>query len=690
MVIEMRNRRGIALIMAVGILAILSALATSFMLTMRLEYKAAVNYYHSVQSRYIAEAGLAMGIEQLRLDARNQAFTYQHGVTSNINLGGEIIGSYTVSMADTQSKLNYYTKDTRFIEDLIRDVFPTKGGSERNDIRDVIVNMQVCLTLAEFKALKSDTELSDADFDTLSDYITASSFGISQYPISYDSYYLININSVDRTVLGALIGFISGMNANRIDDVFSAIDAARPITSWNQYDGIMTSLEASNDLTSAQATTMKSAFNPNRESSTSPVSLTDFCFTPGGSFAVTATGSSAGGGNRTINAEVGIFHVRYDTSQWHFEDGIQQGTTYHDAYKPMAGEWSSGCIKLGYYDDFDITQTDEEDYNEDITWTPSVSASSGISDFDNDGDMELVQAVKWETLLAPLDYAINYIDGNFYLKCTVDEIQAGFEMKDVAYILLRGTSPGDPALVHTRPGPYGLDLKPPQYAYLTASTPPDIQFLTDAQAQAQGLNPATDKYQFGVGQIREWHGQALTYDDRVDAAYSNGPREYEVSVHDAIVEGTITVPGNDPIPFNFAGVPSGSGLEIGLYGAASRYAFDDITIVTRRGDFGSKLFTPFWLGAVRWGTVTGTISNAAKGSIKMKGVAKDQDFDHTNYVDLESANPWQAIGHVTNSVYWRIHIMQDPAYYGTPDAPYLEDVTITYLPRVYFVNYELN
>src|SRR3989338_5577014 len=72
----MRNKEGIALILAVGILALLAVIATSFALNMRLEYKAAVNHYNGVKAHYLAEAAVERAIAELRTHVKSSAFDY--------------------------------------------------------------------------------------------------------------------------------------------------------------------------------------------------------------------------------------------------------------------------------------------------------------------------------------------------------------------------------------------------------------------------------------------------------------------------------------------------------------------------------------------------------------------------------------------------------------------------------------
>ena len=65
---ELANDSGIALILVLGILAILVTLATTFAFNMQLEQKAALNYRESVRAKDLAIAGMARVVAELRTD----------------------------------------------------------------------------------------------------------------------------------------------------------------------------------------------------------------------------------------------------------------------------------------------------------------------------------------------------------------------------------------------------------------------------------------------------------------------------------------------------------------------------------------------------------------------------------------------------------------------------------------------
>jgi type II secretory pathway component PulK len=69
------NERGSMLIVALGILALLSILAITFVRLMSLEHKASTNYVEGVRSRLIAEGGLERAMAQVTLDATAKPYS---------------------------------------------------------------------------------------------------------------------------------------------------------------------------------------------------------------------------------------------------------------------------------------------------------------------------------------------------------------------------------------------------------------------------------------------------------------------------------------------------------------------------------------------------------------------------------------------------------------------------------------
>ena len=78
------ERSGIATILTVGVLAMLVLTAITFAISTRLELFRAKNYLNSVRARYLADAGLARAIAELKNDTRTN-FAYN----DNVSISGE-------------------------------------------------------------------------------------------------------------------------------------------------------------------------------------------------------------------------------------------------------------------------------------------------------------------------------------------------------------------------------------------------------------------------------------------------------------------------------------------------------------------------------------------------------------------------------------------------------------------------
>ncbi|MDP3787607.1 MAG: hypothetical protein Q8R05_08730, partial [Candidatus Omnitrophota bacterium] len=69
------RKGGVALIISVGILALLAMIATSFAINMQLEYKAAVNQLNYTKATVLAEAGIEKVMADIRYKAKTSAYS---------------------------------------------------------------------------------------------------------------------------------------------------------------------------------------------------------------------------------------------------------------------------------------------------------------------------------------------------------------------------------------------------------------------------------------------------------------------------------------------------------------------------------------------------------------------------------------------------------------------------------------
>ena len=140
------NESGVALIIVVAIIAILSAIGVTFMYEMRMEEKAAFNYMNSLKASYIAKSGIEHAIAVLKEDGGDTGYDWYRekwgydttinnsmifggseidlddtNVTTNLTAGneskwlyvvddnGDTVGRYAVLIIDESSKININT-----------------------------------------------------------------------------------------------------------------------------------------------------------------------------------------------------------------------------------------------------------------------------------------------------------------------------------------------------------------------------------------------------------------------------------------------------------------------------------------------------------------------------------------------------------------------------------------------------
>lgn len=110
------GRKGVILILAVGILSVMSLIATSFALNMQLERKMALNYVHRVQAESIAEAGLNKAIAEIRKRAKEEPYSSLiSGISASYpsNNSTEVVvddsGSFLIKVQDESQKVNINT-----------------------------------------------------------------------------------------------------------------------------------------------------------------------------------------------------------------------------------------------------------------------------------------------------------------------------------------------------------------------------------------------------------------------------------------------------------------------------------------------------------------------------------------------------------------------------------------------------
>ena len=106
-----KNEKGVALIAAVMVVAILAGIGISFSFNMRLEERAAANYLWKTQADAIAQGGIERTIQTL-INRRNEQFTHLGNYSIavlNVGLGGGLTARSEIAVRDEAGKVNLNT-----------------------------------------------------------------------------------------------------------------------------------------------------------------------------------------------------------------------------------------------------------------------------------------------------------------------------------------------------------------------------------------------------------------------------------------------------------------------------------------------------------------------------------------------------------------------------------------------------
>jgi len=761
------NKKGIALIMVVGGLAILATIATSFALNMRLEYHAAMNYYNGIRARYFAEGALQTAIAKLREHVKSSAFDYfdatneiwaTSGYSNDINAecnAGRITAkgtSVATPIVDEQRKINVNNASSGLLEDLVS-VLRAKGSKsdastpavpasaysalEAGDGTSIVTNRP---TAPGYRNLREVMTLSLGAIDItelnlLKQFITTESYEDDKN----SGRSPININTADQAVIAAVIkgiGNSSSTPANELPVVrVPTIDMAwngagiiltnrttTPLTSWKIFDEEIPKACVSGSINASHAILIKYSCNPNRPKPPEPVPgslryTTEFCFNSGGYYTITARGTViikdptntftiATLSTRTLTANVKIYDIYCETTKEQFELGAPVRVTWLDtcpvnsgdlfgAYAiPTGAKTIKNSIKLGFWDDFSSSA---------YTYNAWKKVGTTLDQFIS----EKWYFFDWAQYRLGQDagtYA-GYKDWANYSVSMYERDNAynpGGGMKDVGWIFVKGMAVGDPAILHARSGK--LEWGPligTKYAYQDPSgAPGEVIFLSDADAQAAPyfFNPATDKYTYQP-QIRIFRDRNNATVENYDTdtyrslfAYdtTDRSRKYNILVNDTDLAITVYPPSGSPGSFSVNDINSGTGA-FGLYAQANNVWWDDVRLISQDGNFTSQTISssvsPGLANTVEWGTITGTVTIPSTASSTSETVLFQTELTGGTTWDTPSSG-----NHIASA---NGNSIQYKALFATTDSeinetPVLEDVTITYLPKVSIKSFSLS
>ena len=414
-----KRQGGIAVILVVGVLAILTLFTICLAVSMRLEENMAASYSNDIKARYLAEAGINRAIAELKNDARNNfVYTYiNKGYVDSSLYGG--CGTYSVSIEDEQRKININNTENPNLEQMLKNLNMIIGHPLTNQNCEDIVTNAPYETKEEIMTIPG---ISETKYKAVKDYITLYAY---KDP-NCGNRSPINVNTADGVVLMAALFGISDGSESISTDVINLVNnhiiPNRPYHSWKEFNDCIDGSGLSNDV---KKQLVKDNCNPNR---TKPSTYTtEFCFFSGGKYTLIASGGvynvpahTKQLASKRIEAVVDIYDALNQTTKEQFMGSEGDTLPIHwkvnafdncpvrgdqqDLYDngPSAYETIPDSIKIGFWDDFDEDGQNAVFYmHSSGSWeTRGTGAADGnvwdgtnnaytITDVEPDGDNEL-------------------------------------------------------------------------------------------------------------------------------------------------------------------------------------------------------------------------------------------------------------------------------------------------------------
>ena len=240
----MKEEKGIALIITLWVLTILSVVAFSFAYLARLEMKISGYERSRLVALGLAQAGIELAIEEIANDLNaydsfdeewRQRFVDEEGSLREIEIEdeeGEVVGSYTLRISDEEGKININAGDELSKERMLDELFRLLDLEEHGAIRDSILDWLDPDDLhriegaedSYYESLDPPYECKDGPLDVLGELlmvkgITPELFKEARFPdfLTVYSQGAVNINTAPREVLQAVLGINESLAQQIVD-----------------------------------------------------------------------------------------------------------------------------------------------------------------------------------------------------------------------------------------------------------------------------------------------------------------------------------------------------------------------------------------------------------------------------------------------------------------------------------------
>lgn len=386
-----KQGRGFAIVISLGILAVLSMIAVNFAYSTLLERHIAGNYLGGIKARYAAEAGIARAAAELKAEALVNFPDYLSEAWNSGYNGTIGSNSYNVTIEDEQRKININNATSRLLENL--------PGID-SAIAANIINYRTVQSFITVEELKLVSGINAAIYNNIAGLITVTSYVDSHFNRSP-----ININTAPAAVIQAVleevsdgVNSISSVEASILAIVIIGDRSSAPFAGWADFNA---SIDRAIGGT-AEAELIKNNCNPNR---TKPATFTtEFCFNSCGIYNLQSTGTANSGGVQAVATQkqsiVKVFDIWNQTTRDEFmqpwlndeleeidlADGDIVWVSWWDSCPVRSDQsWNSdpydtipGSLKLGYWDNFQeyIKVWDSNHIND---WTAWYWGTGGLS-----------------------------------------------------------------------------------------------------------------------------------------------------------------------------------------------------------------------------------------------------------------------------------------------------------------------
>lgn len=395
------RRQGVALILTVGILALITLIGTSFAINMFADYKGAKNSASVVEARYLAEAGISRAIAELlygpegftsdAVDSSTETWSGADPYSANI---GSNNGGYTVTrIFDCAGRI--FINDTNpNLRDMLGSLAAACGLAASDG--QAIYDNRPAEGYSSSEEIKLVPGFTQAKYDAIADSITVYAYvdpdvPAAAYPYAAAPRAPVNVNTAGREALIAVLGGISdGTNIISSAEAASLADHLINGRPYSTYDGLWARFltaetlgyisdgDAAIAMANANPNTDIMRFNPNfswrykhvskgnpndvsgYDGNGAPYAIdktaltvytTEFSFNSGGHYEIESTGiaRNAAGmqtATKSLRACVKLFDIWRQTTQAQFAQGISGNVELYPEPPTVAAASYDGQVMI--------------------------------------------------------------------------------------------------------------------------------------------------------------------------------------------------------------------------------------------------------------------------------------------------------------------------------------------------------